>query len=345
MPPDAHLTPWSLGDLSFTVDIVPEKASNEEPQETVIVLAQRDKRYFRELAGPYLWSMDFVLYQRGERLPMTRSVHSTLWDRSVKLEVKLAPGRYIIHARLDCKLKDPPRDLPDWRKRNRKQMALAASAIIATNCHDHSLLSQHLTLPPSELAGSDLGEIEIRAQTDAIRSRNATEKLLAVTVDTTNPPQRPIPHATDLLTPATDVGSSFAGLSQYQLQQSTIAKADSDTQEVENTYHQEGDRVESPTPFEHSPIVPSSPRPKKESRSSTHYHTPYTTFSSGGDNLGEGPSRGSRPTSRKGASTPKPGGCVSNSKSRDPLEKAEPLVQSSQVAQASSDVLMSSRHT
>ncbi|KIO31143.1 hypothetical protein M407DRAFT_68340 [Tulasnella calospora MUT 4182] len=116
MPPDAHLTPWSLGDLSckyvatlsqvgiltihqVTVDIVSETdASAKEPKETVIVLAQRDKRYFKELAGPYLWSMDFVLYRRGDKLPITRSVHSTLWDRSVKLEVKLAPGRYIIHV-------------------------------------------------------------------------------------------------------------------------------------------------------------------------------------------------------------------------------------------------------
>ncbi|KAG9051260.1 hypothetical protein FS837_010547 [Tulasnella sp. UAMH 9824] len=346
MPPDAHLTPWSLGDLSFTVDIVSEKASNQEPQETVIVLAQRDKRYFRELAGPYLWSMDFVLYRRGEKLPMTRSVHSTLWDRSVKLEVKLTPGSYIIHARLDCKLKDPPADLPDWRKRNRKQMALAASAIIATNCHDHSLLSQHLTLPPSELAGSDLGEIEIRAHAEAIRSRNATEKLLGrkdITIDTTNTRQGPSSHPTDLLTPATNAGSSFTRLSQYQFQQPAFAKADSDTQEIEIPYREEPEEYhsESPTSSVHRPIV-AHPRPKKPSHGSTRYYTPSTTFSSRGDSLGEGSSRGSLPTSRKGASTPKPGGCVSNSQPLDPLEKTEPLALGSQVAQASPDSSMSS---
>lgn len=42
-------------------------------------------------------------------------------------------GALNIQARLDCRLKDSPADLPDWRKRNRKQMALAASAIIATS--------------------------------------------------------------------------------------------------------------------------------------------------------------------------------------------------------------------
>ncbi|KAG8925816.1 hypothetical protein FRC00_003584, partial [Tulasnella sp. 408] len=360
MPPDAHLTPWSLGDLSFTVDIVTEKtgnvepqeeASDIEPQETVIVLAQRDKRYFRELAGPYLWSMDFVLYKRGEKLPMTRSVHSTLWDRSVKLEVKLAPGRYIIHdnlhvqARLDCKLKDPPEDLPDWRKRNRKQMALAASAIIATNCHDYALLSQHLTLPPSELAGSDLGEIEIRAHADAIRSRNATEKLLAkkdTTVDTMNPQQGPSSHPTDLLTPATNIGPSFAG---YQFEQPAIEKADFDTQEVETTYHEEGYRVESPTSYEHPPVPPSAPRPKQQSHGSTRFYTPSTTFSSRTDSLGEDLSKGSPPMSRKGASTPKPGGGVSNSQPLDPLETAEPFTRGSQVAQASSNFSKRSRAT
>lgn len=114
MPPDTHLRPWSLGEVSCTC-VVPARRTYglnryqvtieitgptgaEGSSETIIVLAQRDTRYFRELAGPYLWSMDFLLYVRGKDLPIARSVHSTLWDRSVKLEIDLPPGQYIVHV-------------------------------------------------------------------------------------------------------------------------------------------------------------------------------------------------------------------------------------------------------
>ncbi|KAG8932277.1 hypothetical protein FRC01_014808 [Tulasnella sp. 417] len=351
MPPDAHLTPWSLGDLSFTVDIV-SKSSATGPEETVIVLAQRDKRYFRELAGPYLWSMDFVLYRRGEKLPMTRSVHSTLWDRSVKLEVKLAPGRYIIHARLDCKLKDPPADLPDWRKRNRKQMALAASSIIATNCHDHSLLSQHLTLPPNELAGSDLGEIELRAHLEATRSRKSTEKLLSrkgVTVDIKTPEHQHTTSSSDLLTPATKGGTVSNELFQYQIERPTATRSDSDTQGTDGTYGQGIPRAESPAPYQDQ-NDPGTSHAEKQYRShsypsrTTHYYTPSSTLSSGAGSQGEGPSPGSSPKSRRGESTPKLGGCVSNSTPLPTVKETEVAPQEDQNAQANTQSFTGSGH-
>ncbi|KAG9018188.1 hypothetical protein FRB90_011937 [Tulasnella sp. 427] len=162
----------------------PNSRSPKRPKkkETVIVLAQRDTRAFRRLSGPYQWSMDFSLYREGGEVPIARSVHSDLWDRSVKLEVKLRPGKYVVQARLDCKHNPPPSSplSHDWRKYHRKQMARAASAIIASNCHDHSLLSKHLILRPRSLAGSHLGEVELREHTAVMKARKDTEMRLAI---------------------------------------------------------------------------------------------------------------------------------------------------------------------
>ncbi|KAG8951564.1 hypothetical protein FRC04_005850 [Tulasnella sp. 424] len=341
MPPDAHLTPWSMGDLSFTVDIDTASETNaEEAKETVIVLAQRDERYFKELAGVYRWSMDFLLYRRDEKVPIARSVHSTLWDRSVKLEVKLVPGRYIIHARLDCRLKDNPADLPDWRKRNRKQMALAASAIIATNCHDHSLLSQHLTLPPRELAGSDLGEIELRAHLDAIKFRRDTERLLAGEdraddasgrqphgISPTFPPSPRPGTVSDKLTLATNHSISKSG--SLDTRYSLITPAtDAPVQELTVLYDGEMRRMESPT-SEELPINTDLPPPRKGSRSSrilnhepTRFCTAPTSFGTSIDAVVEGRSQGGSRITWQGDSTPRLGGSASNARSPSPSDTA-----------------------
>lgn len=172
MPPDTHLRPWSLGEVSFTVDITGSLGA-EGLSETIIVLAQRDTRYFHQLSGPYLWSMDFLLYPRGEDLPIARSVHSTLWDRSVKLEILLEPGEYVVHARLDCKRKivSPSTAPVDWRKCHRKQMEQTASAMVAANCNHGLLPFQYLSVPPAAFAGRDLSEIELQLNYEALRAK------------------------------------------------------------------------------------------------------------------------------------------------------------------------------
>ncbi|KAG8932278.1 hypothetical protein FRC01_014809 [Tulasnella sp. 417] len=172
MPPDTHLRPWSLGEVSFTVEITGSQDA-KGPSETIIVLAQRDTRYFKELSGPYLWSMDFLLYPRGADLPIARSVHSSLWDRSVKLEILLKPGEYVVHARLDCKRKiaGPSTTPVDWRKNHRKQMEQTSSAMVAANCNHGLLPFQNLSVPPAAFAGRDLSEIELQLNYEALHAR------------------------------------------------------------------------------------------------------------------------------------------------------------------------------
>ncbi|KAG8951563.1 hypothetical protein FRC04_005849 [Tulasnella sp. 424] len=178
MPPDTHLRPWSLGEVSFTIDITGPIGA-EGPSETIIVLAQRDTRYFRELAGPYRWSLDFLLYVRGKDLPIARSVHSTMWDRSVKLEIDLPPGQYVVHARLDCKRKtlDTSPAPGDWRKRHRKQMEQTASAMVAANCNHALLPFQYLSVPAVAFAGRDLNEIELQLNYETLETRIRSQQL------------------------------------------------------------------------------------------------------------------------------------------------------------------------
>ncbi|KAG8933072.1 hypothetical protein FRC03_008687 [Tulasnella sp. 419] len=126
---------WNYGDVSFTIDI-------SEPTEAVIVLAQLDSRYFRDLASPYRWSLDFQLYKHNSSIPLASSIHSSLWDRSVKAEIKLLePGSYVVHVRLDRALKpgrskdetDEESRAWDNRKLSRKKVERALSMAIAAS--------------------------------------------------------------------------------------------------------------------------------------------------------------------------------------------------------------------
>lgn len=71
------------------------------PKDTpaVLVLAQLDDRYFDGLDGDFFWSLDFTLFEENSDVPLASSVHSRLWDRSVKLECdSLKAGNYVIQV-------------------------------------------------------------------------------------------------------------------------------------------------------------------------------------------------------------------------------------------------------
>ncbi|KAG8743739.1 hypothetical protein FRC12_014972, partial [Ceratobasidium sp. 428] len=88
---------WNFGDVSFTISV-----SEDTP--AVIVLSQLDDRYFSELSGYSMWSMDFVVYKQGAPAeePYTRSTHTVFWRRSVNVELDhLEAGDYVVHVRLD----------------------------------------------------------------------------------------------------------------------------------------------------------------------------------------------------------------------------------------------------
>ena len=67
----------------------------------VIVLAQLDDRYFKELSGSSKFTMDFKLFKRGEKHVLVNSSHSTFFGRSVNAELDLEAGEYVVHVRID----------------------------------------------------------------------------------------------------------------------------------------------------------------------------------------------------------------------------------------------------
>lgn len=88
-PPSA----WTFGDVSFAFSI--PRASF-----TVIVLAQLDARYFKEISGYSQWSLEFVLFKKDDPEPLGASLHSNFWGRSVNLELELEAGEYVVHVRV-----------------------------------------------------------------------------------------------------------------------------------------------------------------------------------------------------------------------------------------------------
>lgn len=64
----------------------------------VIVLSQLDDRYFSDISGRCHWTFDFVLFRRGEKVPLAESLHSRLYCRSVNLEIDLEEGEYVVHV-------------------------------------------------------------------------------------------------------------------------------------------------------------------------------------------------------------------------------------------------------
>lgn len=66
----------------------------------IIVISQLDYRYFKEIAGTSMWSLDFVLAKRGEKEPIAESSSSMLYSRSINLEMDLDAGEYTVYVSL-----------------------------------------------------------------------------------------------------------------------------------------------------------------------------------------------------------------------------------------------------
>ena len=89
----------------------PDSVTIHVPKDTdaVIVLAQLDRRYFRELSGRYRYNLDFTVYpiengppdptsNRQATNPIGSSLHSNMWERSVKMEERLRAGDYVVQV-------------------------------------------------------------------------------------------------------------------------------------------------------------------------------------------------------------------------------------------------------
>lgn len=71
---------------------------------TVIVLSQMDTRYYDDLKGRSVWSIDFALAKEGENQVLAQSTHTDFYLRSVHLEMELEAGTYTVYVRLDHSL-------------------------------------------------------------------------------------------------------------------------------------------------------------------------------------------------------------------------------------------------
>ncbi|KAK1220217.1 hypothetical protein PQX77_017038 [Marasmius sp. AFHP31] len=154
---------WTYGDVSFTFSL-------PKPSSTAIVLSQLDDRYFGDISGRCYWTFDFVLFKKGEKGYVAESSTSRLYCRSVNLEVDLEAGDYIVHVRLDRRVRsDRPQGYyhsksVDWDERalSRVLTERAKSRSIASNFHADTE-AMNLPMPLDILAGQDLSELEKKA--------------------------------------------------------------------------------------------------------------------------------------------------------------------------------------
>jgi len=162
-------TSWSFGDVSFTFTI-PARSP------CIIVLAQVDSRYFKEISGYSQWSLEFALFARGGSEPLAESTHSIFWGRSVNLEIELDAGEYVVHVRMDRRMhrqksyfKD---NISNWdaRKLGRVWSEAALSNSIASNFNG-SFYQDLLPLPLEKFGGQDLTKVELDAHAAAEKKR------------------------------------------------------------------------------------------------------------------------------------------------------------------------------
>ncbi|KDQ54805.1 hypothetical protein JAAARDRAFT_37910 [Jaapia argillacea MUCL 33604] len=180
---------WTFGDVSFTISV---------PQSTpaVIVLSRLNDRHFRELTGAYNWSVDFLLFKKGEDEPIGASSHDYFMARAVTLEIDLEAGDYVVHVRLDRfpngrSPDDPTEGKETWdaRKLSRKFTGMYTSGSVAAN-FDPRQYGDLLPLQSSPFTGKDISEIEvIRA------AATAKSPPVVVITETTPAPSAPVEPA------------------------------------------------------------------------------------------------------------------------------------------------------
>ena len=62
----------------------------------VISFSKYNLRYFRDIQGPSVWNLDFVLAKDGDSEPLAESSYSFFYARSVNVELQLDAGNYIV---------------------------------------------------------------------------------------------------------------------------------------------------------------------------------------------------------------------------------------------------------
>ncbi|KAJ7155793.1 cysteine proteinase [Mycena filopes] len=160
---------WSFGDVSFTISMA-------KSSDAIIVLSQLDSRYFLDISGRSVWSLDFVLYKQGKPEAVAESVHARFFSRSVNLEIPLEAGEYVVHVRIN---QQHVRDKDyfetasvnwDETKLARVMTERARSQAIASS----EMQTESLPIPLDILAGQSL--TQLRDQRKAAHSPDREER-------------------------------------------------------------------------------------------------------------------------------------------------------------------------
>ncbi|PPR07664.1 hypothetical protein CVT26_001594 [Gymnopilus dilepis] len=93
--PFPSIKAFTFGDISFSFSLPVASPA-------IIVLRKYDTRYFKDIQGPCIWNLDFILAKEGETVPLEQSSYSFFYTRSVTIEIELEAGNYIVLARLDA---------------------------------------------------------------------------------------------------------------------------------------------------------------------------------------------------------------------------------------------------
>ncbi|KDR70875.1 hypothetical protein GALMADRAFT_159702 [Galerina marginata CBS 339.88] len=173
---------FSFGDISFTFSL-------PAPSPVIIVLTKYDMRYFKDIQGPCIWNLDFILARAGETEPLAESSYSFFYTRGVSVELELEPGDYVVLARLDAA---PVRDKDyfknglsngwDRRKLTRIMTERAKGQSIASNYKPNSQL---FVTPTSTLLAGEQVKAD-KTTIDAIKTyAGGVKPGESVTVTTT----------------------------------------------------------------------------------------------------------------------------------------------------------------
>ncbi|KAF7312318.1 Calpain catalytic domain-containing protein [Mycena indigotica] len=171
-----------------------------------------DTRFFKEISGLSMWSLDFILYKQGGTEPIAvANHHAKYWSRSVNLEVDLEQGEYVVHVRLDrLKIREDDyfeelSNTWDQRKLTRVLTERAISCSIASNFKLESELSS-LPIPPNILAGQTLAELEAKAA--ALKLSLASHHLGTIQVPIMGPSTTTSKTVTTVVETITSSGST-----------------------------------------------------------------------------------------------------------------------------------------
>ncbi|KAF9480346.1 cysteine proteinase [Pholiota conissans] len=104
--PFPSVSAFSFGDISFSFSL-PARSP------VVIVFNKYNTRYFKDIQGPCIWNLDFILAKEGETEPLAESSYSFFYTRGVNIELDLEPGNYVVLGRLDP---TPARDKDYFKK-------------------------------------------------------------------------------------------------------------------------------------------------------------------------------------------------------------------------------------